>query len=121
MLIDDLTIEYDEVARTMIGDRETPSEREYNALCDEFGDEVVSLVHRCFYLRAWMNVHGQYPYQLEYIMLRAILAVEEEISLRQAKESFDAREKQRVMERGMASKSQSIQGHSSRFPMQRTF
>ena len=121
MLVDDLTIEYDEGARSMFGDRETPSEREYNALCDEFGDEVVSLVHRCFYLRAWMNVHGQYPYQLEYIMLRAILAVEEEISLRQAKESFDAREKQRVMERSTMSKTRGAQSHSGRFPMQRTF
>ena len=121
MLVDDLTIEYDEGARSMFGDRETPSEREYNALCDEFGDEVVSLVHRCFYLRAWMNVHGQYPYQLEYIMLRAILAVEEEISLRQAKEAFDAREKQRVMERSTMSKTRGTQSHSGRFPMQRTF
>ena len=121
MLVDDLTIEYDEGVQLMVGDRETPSEREYNALCDEFGDEVVALVHRCFYLRAWMNVHGKYPYQLEYIMMRAILAVEEEISLRQAKESFDAREKQRAMERKMTSKTQSRQGHSGRFPMQRTF
>ena len=121
MLIDDLTIEYDEGVQTMIGDRETPSEREYNALCDEFGDEIVALVHRCFYLRAWMNVHGQYPYQLEYIMLRAILAVEEEISLRQAKESFDAREKQRAMERNAMAKSRSPQSHAGRFPMRRTF
>ena len=116
MLVDDLTIEYNEEVQSMIGDRETPSEREYNALCDEFGDEVVALVHRCFYLRAWMNVHGEYPYRLEYIMLRSILAVEEEISLRQAKDSFDAREKQRAMERSMSSKTQSHQGHSGRFP-----
>ena len=121
MLVDDLTIEYDEEVRSIIGDRETPSEREYNALCDEFGDETVALVHRCFYLRAWMNVHGEYPYKLEYIMLRSILAVEEEISLRQAKESFDAREKQRTMERSANSKATSRPGQSGRFPMQRTF
>lgn len=106
MLIDDLTIDQDEELGVFVQQR--PSEVQYNALCDEFGDDVVALVHRCFYLRAWKNVHGSYPYSLEYIMLKALLALEDELKLREAKEAFDSKEQNRRMEADI--RSQNLKG-----------
>lgn len=68
-------------------------EREWEELCDEYGTHIVEYVNRCFYMRSWMKVHGSYPYELDYLMLKAILACEEEVSLRTAKASYDSMEK----------------------------
>lgn len=70
-------------------------EREWDELCEEYGTHIVEYVNRCFHLRAWMKIHGSYPYKLDYLMLRAILACEEEVSLRTAKASYDSMEKSR--------------------------
>lgn len=70
-------------------------EREWDELCEEYGTNIVEFVNRCFYMRSWRKIHGTYPYELDYLMLRAILACEEEISLRTAKTSYDSMEKSR--------------------------
>ncbi len=70
-------------------------DREWDELCEEYGNEIVGYVSRCFHLRAWRKVHGSYPYDLDYLMLKSILAIQDEVSLREAKISYDSIEKSR--------------------------
>lgn len=70
----------------------TPHELFYDELCGEWGPEAVDYVQRCFYLRMWKQVHGTYPCPLDYVRMRALMALEEEYNLRQAYEMYKSHE-----------------------------
>ncbi len=82
-----------------LGGHDPPFEREYDEICNEHGRGAVEYVCRLFYLRSWKKYHGEYPYSLSYLQLKAILAIEEEVALRSAKQAFDSAEKSRQMNR----------------------
>jgi len=47
-------------------------------------------------------VHGSYPFDLDYERLKCIMAIEEEIGLKQAEQSFKMHEQQEQQRRQMA-------------------
>jgi hypothetical protein len=81
----------------MIPDK-TPSELLTEELVKEHGKDLVDYVNRCFYLRSWNALHGDYPYELDYDRLRSLLAIDQEFGLRQAFDSYKMKEKQREAE-----------------------
>jgi len=82
-----------------LGGYDPPFEREYDEICEEHGRRNVEYVCRLFYLKSWKKHHGEYPYSLSYLQLKAILAIEEEVALRTAKQAYDSAEKSRQMQR----------------------
>ena len=103
---DDLTIEMEleSGSNSQLEDRMeaaggTPHELFYQQLCDEFGPELVDYTQRCFYLRLWKQVHGEYPCTLDYLRLRSLLAIEEEQNLKQSYEMYVSNEKSRNVDR----------------------
>ena len=108
MLTDSLTVELDEEAGKIV--QRLPVDIFYDSLYKLHGETFVSFVDRCFYLKAWKSIHGSYPYSLDYLKLRAIIVIEEEIGLRKAKEMFDMKQKQNRMEREIRAKQAQTQG-----------
>lgn len=98
-LRDGLTYEANPHLLETLGGNDPPFEREYDDICEEHGRRNVEYVCRLFYLKSWKKSHGEYPYSLSYLQLKAILAIEEEIALRTAKQAYDSAEKSRQMQR----------------------
>jgi hypothetical protein len=86
-------------------------------LAAEYGEDIVIYVNRCFYLRSWKALHGDYPYEMDYHRLKALLAIEQEFGLRQAFDAWQMKEKQREGEQQI--KTQQAQARSK--SGQRTF
>ncbi len=97
-LRDSLTYEANPHLLETLGGNDPPFEREYDDICEEHGQGIVEYVCRLFYLKSWKKHHGEYPYSLSYLQLRAILAIEEEIALRTAKQAYDSAEKSRQIQ-----------------------
>lgn len=67
-------------------------EAQYDELCDLYGQGIVDYTLRCFYLRSWKSLHGDYPFKLNYLRMRSLLALEQEFGLRQAYDAWKMRQ-----------------------------
>ena len=90
-------MEADELAGRIV--QRSPQERFRELLVEQFDENIVSFVERLFYLRSWKNLHGSYPYEpLPHETMKALLAIETELKLRESKEVFDSKQKSQKMD-----------------------
>lgn len=106
-------MEADELAGRIV--QRSPQERFRELLVEQFDEQIVAFVERLFYLRAWKKLHGSYPYSpLPYEMMKGLLAIDSELSLRESKEVYDSRQKSASMESKL--KAQSAKAHTGGMP-----